>query len=413
MPLFYEILSPSGLTDTPGFQAAAVAADIRRKGTDRLDLTVVYSEAPCTAAGVFTQHALPAAPVVQCRQALQTGKPLHGFVANSGNANACTGEEGLKDATAMQRTLAQALGADGDAFFVSSTGRIGQPLPMDAILPGIKDAAGKLGATFHHGLNAADAILTSDTRRKVVSVKVPVGDREVTLSAMAKGAGMIEPNMATMLAFIATDAQIEQPFLQELLSASVVDTFNAISVDGDMSTNDTVLVLANGQSGVAVERDSEAATAFTAALQHVCQRLARMIVGDGERISKVVEIKVLGAARQEDATKVARAIGNSLLVKSSWYGNDPNWGRVLDAAGYAGVPMREDQIELYYRASGKTPAIPAFVKARLYPELKPTWKQIVSLPTFTIELHLNQGEASQRFFSTDLTEGYVDYNKSE
>ncbi|MDP0501235.1 MAG: bifunctional glutamate N-acetyltransferase/amino-acid acetyltransferase ArgJ [Verrucomicrobiota bacterium JB022] len=413
MPLFYEVLSPSGLTDTPGFQAAAVAADIRRKGTDRLDLAVAYSEQPCTAAGVFTQHALPAAPVQLCREILKSAQPCHGLVANSGNANACTGDEGRKDAEAMQQATARALRQEGKGFFVASTGRIGQPLPMDVILPGIQQAAQQLGSTHIEGLKAADAILTSDTRPKVVTVKVPVGEQEITLSAMAKGAGMIEPNMATMLAFIATDAKVEQPLLQQMLSRFVVDTFNAISVDGDMSTNDTVLVLANGVSGIEITAESEALAAFETALHHVCQRLARMIVGDGERITKVVELKVTGAASLEDAEKVARAIGNSLLVKSSWYGNDPNWGRILDAAGYAGVPMREEEIELYYRASANTPAVPAFVKARLYPDLKPTWKQIVSLPNFTIELHLGQGEASQRFFAADLTEGYVDYNKSE
>ncbi|MCM2274909.1 MAG: bifunctional glutamate N-acetyltransferase/amino-acid acetyltransferase ArgJ [Candidatus Didemnitutus sp.] len=400
----------AGITDVPGFEAAAVACDIRQKNDlKRLDLALVYSLRPCTAAGTFTKNAVKAAPVLQCQKALEEGGPFHGIIANSGNANACTGSDGLKDAAAMAQRAASSLNQKPLAFFVCSTGRIGQPLPMERILKGLERAVTEKGRTPAHGKKAADAILTSDTKAKTVTVSFTYDGKKHTVAGFAKGAGMIQPNMATMLAFLATDFSVPRSFLQKTLSDAVAGTFNCITVDGDMSTNDTVLMLANGHSGVSVGDKSprELRVLFSEAVWKVCEILADKIVSDGEKITKVIEVKVLGAASSEDAEKVARAIGNSLLVKSSWYGEDPNWGRLADAAGYSGAKLVEAKLDIRYNDT------PAMVAGKPQPDLKPKWKEIVKNRRFTVTLDLHLGKASYRLLATDLTDGYVNYNKSE
>lgn len=400
----------AGITDVPGFEAAAVACDIRQKNDlKRLDLALVYSLRPCTAAGTFTKNAVKAAPVLQCQKALEEGGPFHGIIANSGNANACTGTDGLKDAAAMAQRAASSLNQKPLAFFVCSTGRIGQPLPMERILKGLERAVTEKGRTPAHGKKAADAILTSDTKAKTVTVSFTYDGKKHTVAGFAKGAGMIQPNMATMLAFLATDFSVPRSFLQKTLSDAVAGTFNCITVDGDMSTNDTVLMLANGHSGVSVGDKSprELRVLFSEAVWKVCEILADKIVSDGEKITKVIEVKVLGAASSEDAEKVARAIGNSLLVKSSWYGEDPNWGRLADAAGYSGAKLVEAKLDIRYNDT------PAMVAGKPQPDLKPKWKEIVKNRRFTVTLDLHLGKASYRLLATDLTDGYVNYNKSE
>jgi glutamate N-acetyltransferase/amino-acid N-acetyltransferase len=400
----------AGITDVPGFEAAAVACDIRQKNDlKRLDLALIYSLRPCTAAGTFTKNAVKAAPVLQCQKALEEGGPFHGIIANSGNANACTGNDGLKDAAAMAQRAASSLNQKPLAFFVCSTGRIGQPLPMERILKGLERAVTEKGRTPAHGKRAADAILTSDTKAKTVTVSFTYDGKKHTVAGFAKGAGMIQPNMATMLAFLATDFSVPRSFLQKTLSDAVAGTFNCITVDGDMSTNDTVLMLANGHSGVSVGDKSprELRVLFSEAVWKVCEILADKIVSDGEKITKVIEVKVLGAASSEDAEKVARAIGNSLLVKSSWYGEDPNWGRLADAAGYSGAKLVEAKLDIRYNDT------PAMVAGKPQPDLKPKWKEIVKNRRFTVTLDLHLGKASYRLLATDLTDGYVNYNKSE
>ncbi len=400
----------AGITDVPGFEAAAVACDIRQKNDlKRLDLALIYSLRPCTAAGTFTKNAVKAAPVLQCQKALEEGGPFHGIIANSGNANACTGTDGLKDAAAMAQRAASSLNQKPLAFFVCSTGRIGQPLPMERILKGLERAVTEKGRTPAHGKKAADAILTSDTKAKTVTVSFTYDGKKHTVAGFAKGAGMIQPNMATMLAFLATDFSVPRSFLQKTLSDAVAGTFNCITVDGDMSTNDTVLMLANGHSGVSVGDKSprELRVLFSEAVWKVCEILADKIVSDGEKITKVIEVKVLGAASSEDAEKVARAIGNSLLVKSSWYGEDPNWGRLADAAGYSGAKLVEAKLDIRYNDT------PAMVAGKPQPDLKPKWKEIVKNRRFTVTLDLHLGKASYRLLATDLTDGYVNYNKSE
>lgn len=410
--LFQVIEDAPGVVFPEGFEAAGVACDIRQTGDrSRLDLAVIYSKTPCQSAGVFTRNAIFAAPVKACREILATGHPVHGIIANSGNANACTGAQGMMDARRMMDEVAAGVGAANGSFYVASTGRIGRNLPMDAVSAGITTATADLGRTPEHGWNAADALLTSDTRRKVVGVRIETADGPVRIGGIAKGAGMIEPNMATMLAFLTTDARVPTAVLQEALHEAVNPTFNAITVDGDMSTNDTVLVLANGASGVSI--DEASLTAFKAALRFVCERLARLIVGDGEKISKVVELRVSGAKTDEDAERVARSIGNSLLVKSSWYGGDPNWGRLLDAAGYSGAAIGEEQLELFYRATAGSGPVPVFLRGNVVGENLSEWKAIVAQKEFIIELNLHLGEGSARLLATDLTEAYVDFNKSE
>ncbi len=398
----------AGLTDAKGFAVAAVASDIREKGTERLDLALVCSKTPCTAAGVFTQNDVKAAPVRVCSEILDAGTPVHGFVANSGNANACTGEQGLCDAKAMAERAAKATHLSHNSFLVCSTGRIGRAMPMPRILAGIEQAAKVLITTPAEGRRAAEAILTSDTRPKTCTARFAWQGRTVTVAAMAKGAGMIQPNMATMLAFLCTDVAAPAATLREILSAVNKHTFNAITVDGDMSTNDTVLLLANGASGVDLAKESaEARNLFAQAVEKICAGLAEKIVGDGEKITKVVEILIHGAKDHAAAERIARAIGNSLLVKSSWYGEDPNWGRLIDAAGYARTGLDEEKLDLFYDDT------PVLAHGTAQDQNLGRWKEIARQPRFRVVLNLHQGPGAYRLLASDLTEDYVNYNKSE
>ncbi len=413
----YQILHDSnGVTDTPGFAAAGTACGIRETGKARLDLALLHSSLPCAAAGVFTRNAVQAAPVRVCRETLDKKTPAHGIVANSGNANACTGPRGTRDARQMRALAAQACGAMPEQFLVCSTGRIGRPLPMEKIRQGIWKAAREKDSSPRQGRRAARAILTSDTREKRAAARLPFKQGTVTVAGMAKGAGMIHPGMATMLAFLTTDAGISPSLLRNVLRRAVRHSFNAITVDGDMSTNDTVLFLANGASGIKITpgRDRFLA-AFQEAANYVCMDLAEKIAGDGEKITRTVEVRVEGARTEKEAERVARAAGNSLLVKSSWFGADPNWGRLLGAAGYAGVPFAEDEIELFYqpRPAGRVKPVPVFRKGRPCLRYEKKWKAIVSAKSFTVLFHLHRGGESFRLLSTDLTAGYVHFNKSE
>ena len=396
------------LAKVPGFQSAAAACDIRNKGNDRRDLCLIHSSTPCNAAGVFTTNDIVAAPVVFCRDILAAGGPIHGIICNSGNANACTGEQGDQDAATMIQEAVKHTDSPENSYLVCSTGRIGEHLPMEKMVPKIQECGENLSTDSQNAIESAESILTSDTRPKTVLAQFEVNCETVTLGAIAKGAGMIEPNMATMLAFVVTDAKIETPLLQKLLKNSNEESFNRITVDGDMSTNDTVLVLANGVSGQTISEDTpEALENFQDALTQVCCDLAHKIVCDGERITKVIRIETSGAPTDEAAEKVCRAIANSLLVKTSWYGSDPNWGRIIDAAGYARAGIVMEKIDLSYNDT------PALLQGTPQTQNRQIWKDIVSGESFTIRLNLNLGSGSSWVLSTDLTEGYVDFNKSE
>jgi glutamate N-acetyltransferase/amino-acid N-acetyltransferase len=279
---------------------------------------------------------------------------------------------------------------------------------MSRITAGIKDAAEDLAEGVEGGRSFLRAILTSDTRTKSCVAEVATDDGTCRVAGAAKGAGMIQPNMATMLAFVTTDAEVEPSILRQLLQEVVEETFNKITVDGDMSTNDTVLLLANGFSRVKVSsRDEASVVAFREALRRVCRYLAEKIVSDGERITKVVEVKVEGARDDATAERVARSIGNSLLVKTSWYGSDPNWGRLVNAAGYAKAGLEFDKIDLFYDD------FPALRQGEPQSRNREKWRQTVERDHFSIRLNLNQGEGACQVLSSDLTEGYVDFNKSE
>lgn len=402
------IENPGGIADCPGYKIAGVPCDVRETGDDeRLDLALFVSEAPCSAAGVFTLNDVCAAPVKLCKAILEkSADKIAGCVSNSGNANAATGEQGMKDAKQMN-AIAQLETGIGSPFLVCSTGRIGRKLPMQKLESGITAAAQALSTETQDSLNAADAILTSDTRRKVATAQFEYEGKTITVSGMAKGAGMIEPNMATMLAYVATDLEANGALLKEVLKEACDKTFNCISVDGDMSTNDTVLLFANGKSGVAADASPELLAAFKDAVYQVCDIMAEKIVGDGEKVTKLVELIVNGCKSNEDAEKVARAVGNSLLVKTSWYGSDPNWGRLADAAGYARVGLDETCFDIHYDEC------PALINGRPQDERLQEWKQIVAKNRFRITLNLNQGEGTFRLLTSDLSEAYVDFNKSE
>jgi glutamate N-acetyltransferase/amino-acid N-acetyltransferase len=313
----------------------------------------------------------------------------------------------MDDAREMSRCAQEFSGIDAP-FLVCSTGRIGRKLPMDRIKSGIEQASKALSEDAAASRNTADAILTSDTQRKVATARFEFEGKTVTVSGMAKGAGMIEPNMATMLAFITTDAVASSDQLKNVLTVACNNTFNRISIDGDMSTNDTVLLLASGKSGVDPWSGSaELLFAFKEAVRLVCDRLAEKIVGDGEKVTKLVELVVEGCDRVSDAEKVARTVGNSLLVKTSWYGSDPNWGRLADAAGYARVGLKEELLDIYYDE------IPALIRGVPQDDKLAQWKAIVAKNRFRITINLNQGNSSFRLLTSDLSEAYVDFNKSE
>ncbi len=325
-------------SNTPkGFRAAGAACGLKPDGAG--DIALIASDRPCAVAGMFTTNRVKAAPVLYDMALLQMEKPVRAVVANAGNANACTGEQGMRDARAMAERAAQAVGCQPDEVLVLSTGVIGVPLPVGKVLPGIDAAAAALSPDgWGH---AARAIMTTDTRPKMASVTTRTG---YTITGIAKGAGMIAPNMATLLAVIATDAAVPGAALREALRRAADASFNRIVVDGDMSTNDTLLLLANGASGV--EADPNNGT-FNAALEEVCAALAQAIVRDGEGATKFITVLVTGAASEEAARRVARSIASSPLCKTAFYGGDPNWGRIVSAAGCSGVEIDPDRLALW------------------------------------------------------------------
>ncbi len=417
--IFNEV--SNGIVDVPGFKVAGVACDIRKKKKDRLDLGIIFSKIPCQAAGTFTENKVKAAPVELCMQTLNAGNSFHAIVVNSGNANAVTGLQGVIDAKLMQSLTAELCSVDPGSVFVCSTGKIGITLPMENIKNGISAAVEALSSENQQGENITKAILTTDTRTKKATIKINLEEGKViTIGAIAKGAGMIQPNMATMLSFIATDAQIEGSLFQEILKSAVDSSFNSITVDGDMSTNDTVLALANGNSGIEVNRANEViAKNFSQALVQLCQDLAYQIVSDGEKISKVVEVVVVNALSKVDAEKVARTVGNSSLVKSSWYGADPNWGRLMGALGCSGAEIKPEKLNIQYAESVKpfsenfSNTVDIIKNGEPCYTNETEWDKLVALERFIVFIDLNLGKEKFHLISTDLTPEYVSYNKSE
>jgi glutamate N-acetyltransferase/amino-acid N-acetyltransferase len=417
-----------------GFTASGVFCDIKRLGTGKgsdkgrkRDLALLVSEVPAVVGGMFTTNQVCAAPVKVCVPRARKGVAL-AVVVNSGNANACTGKQGMQDALEMVDFTEKALNLPTGSALVGSTGRIGVTLPMDNVRAGIIEAATELGATETHAANAVEAIMTSDTRPKQVALEFKLGKSRVRIGGICKGAGMIQPGMsssgarpaatplhATMLCFITTDAAIARRELQLALQEAVAQSFNRITVDGDMSTNDTVLVLANGLAGNKILRSvkSKEFEFFRAALGQVCLELAKMIVRDGEGVSRFVTVRVNGARNFGDADAAARAVANSALVKTSWHGGDPNWGRIIDALGYSPGTVVEDRVDIGYSAPSSKKILWSLRRGQ---PTKATFKELCAAAApkeFDLHINLNLGKGSALMYAADLTAEYVDFNKGD
>jgi len=337
------VFIPGGVTSAAGFLAGTAFAAIKK--ADKRDVAVIYSTVPATAAGVFTLNKVKAAPVRLCMERLAGGK-AQAVVVNSGNANACNGEQGMRDALAMAAEAAGVLGVPEETVLVASTGVIGQKMPMGKVLSGIRAAAGYVSPDG--GPLAAQAIMTTDTYPKETAVQVEIGGKIVTVGGMAKGAGMIHPNMATLLCFITTDAAVSPHLLEQALKHAVARSFNMVTVDGDTSTNDTVLFMANGLAGnKPVDEEGRDFDTFGKALNEVCARLAVAVARDGEGATKLIEVEARGAATEEDARLAARAVAGSSLVKAAVFGLDANWGRIICAAGYSGASFDPEKVDIF------------------------------------------------------------------
>jgi glutamate N-acetyltransferase/amino-acid N-acetyltransferase len=402
-PAFFEI--GGGVTAPSGFRAAAVRCGIKEGAPEKRDLGLIISDFPAVAAATFTSNKIKAAPVRVSAAHLRAGD-TRAIIANSGNANACTGSTGIQNARRMTQAVARQMGLKERQVLVCSTGRIGRDLPIEKIeefMPALVAGLSSSGSDI-----VAKAIMTSDTFQKEIAVEMPLADKRVRIGGIAKGAGMINPDMATMLCFITTDAPISKRELQRLTSASVEQSFNCITVDGDMSTNDTAICLANGQAGIPpIEPDHEEYGRFAEGLNFVTRQLARMIVEDGEGVSKFVEVHVKGAATYQDARKAAEAVANSVLVKCSWYGEDPNWGRIMDAVGYSTAKVREEMVDIFFNGAvavehGMASSTPA-----------ETLKEVLGNKKFTVTIDLHLGSAEYKVFTSDLTPEYVRFNMGE
>lgn len=396
-----------GVTAPSGFRAAAISCGIKNPKIERLDLALIVSDFPTVTDGLFTTNQVKAAPVRLSAQHLKNSD-IRAIIANSGNANACTGVRGIQDAKAMARGAAEALGVKMRQVLVGSTGIIGMNMAIERITPKISELAEKLSDADSGSDDASRAIMTSDTKPKTYAIEVPCKNGSFRVGGIAKGAGMICPNMATMLCFITTDAKIGKAEMNKAVRHATDMSFNRITIDGDTSTNDTVIVMANGQAEMpAVKKGSEEADLFRSALHKVMLELAKMMVGDGERVTKFVEIRVRNARTQTDARKAAEAVAKSLLVKCSWHGSDPNWGRVIHAVGYSGARIREELIDIYF--GGLLACKGGLVSKTPVAELE----KIVKQPKFHVTIDLNLGSANYDVYTTDLSEEYVDFNAAE
>jgi len=404
-----EISDATQLILPGGFRFGAAKAGLKKSG--RPDFALIVADAPASSAAAFTANRVTAAPLIVDKEHLQsTGGKVRVVAINAGNANCAVGQAGLDAARATCEAAARIFSCKPEEVFPSSTGVIGVPLPANKLIAALPGLAGSLGAGFLHFEQIAQAILTTDTVEKTAFARLELSGpdgtlRDVRIAALCKGSGMIHPQLvphATMLVYILTDAAVEPAVLNKFLSASIEVSFNRISVDGDTSTNDTVLLLASGASGVIVGPDS---AQFAAALTQVCTSLARQIVADGEGVSHVVELRIEGAATDADALKVAKAVAHSPLVKTAWSGCDPNWGRLMAATGYSGAQIDPEHIDINFgelaicRNGGRAPEFDE-AAAHAY----------ISQPEFSVTINLHQGNGSCLFWTTDLTHDYVSIN---
>ena len=398
---------PGGVTAAKGFEAAGVEAGIKYK--NRMDMALVYSQVPCKAAGTFTTNVVKAAPVKWDYEVVHNSEYAQAVIINAGVANACTGAEGYGYCLDTAKAAAKAFDIPESAVLVASTGVIGMQLPMDKIKHGVELLKDARGDSLEHGTLASKAIMTTDTVNKEIAVEVEIGGKTVTIGGMCKGSGMIHPNMCTMLGFVTTDVNISKELLLKALQTDVADTYNMVSVDGDTSTNDTVLLLANGLAGnEEITEENEDYKAFCQALNYVNTYLARKIAGDGEGATALFEVKVVGAASKEEAVTLSKSVVTSSLTKAAIYGHDANWGRILCALGYSGVQFDPERVDLYFEsAAGKLKIIENGVSTG-YSEEEAT--RILSEPEVTAIADMKMGNSSATAWGCDLTYDYVKIN---
>jgi glutamate N-acetyltransferase/amino-acid N-acetyltransferase len=388
-----------GITAVTGFLASGIYAGIKK--VEKKDLALIFSEKPCAAAGLFTKNEVKGAPVIISQRNSKKGVG-QAIIANSGNSNACTGKQGIKDAEEMAVLTAKALNIKPNLVCVASTGVIGEPLPMEKIRKWISDSA--LSLRRDGGRDAAEAIMTTDTFLKEKAVQIDIGGKAVTIGGIAKGSGMIYPNMATMLSFIATDAKIASKDLKAALKAAVDKSFNMTTVDGDMSTSDMVICLANGMSGVSITKN-KGYKIFQEGLSYVCTELAKMVVKDGEGATKFVEIMVKGAKTFNDAKKIGMAIANSNLVKTALFASDANWGRIMCAIGYSGVKVNADRIDLFFN---NVKMVGNGIGLGKDAEKEAT--EVLKQKEFAITVDLRLGKAEATLWTCDFSYDYVKIN---
>lgn len=396
-----------GVTAAKGFKAASAAAEIKYK--NRTDMAMIYSEVPCAAAGTFTTNIVKAAPVKWDQEIVYNQPFAQAVICNSGIANACTGTEGFGYCKETADAAAQVLDIPAMSVLVASTGVIGMQLPIDRIKNGVGVLAEALSDTIEAGTDAAKAIMTTDTVKKEVAVQIEIGGKTVTIGGMCKGSGMIHPNMCTMLGFVTTDADISREMLQEALSEDVKDTYNMVSVDGDTSTNDTVLLLANGMAGnPKITEKNEDYETFKKALNYINTSLAKKIAGDGEGATALFEVKVIGAQTKEQAVTLSKSVVTSSLTKAAIYGHDANWGRILCAMGYSGAQFDPEKVDLYFESkAGKIKIIENGVSTG-YDEKEAT--KILSEEEVTAIADIKMGDATATAWGCDLTYDYVKIN---
>lgn len=396
-----------GVTAAKGFEAACTAAGLKYKY--RTDMALVYSQVPCVCAGTFTTNVVKAAPVKWDQKVVKSGKKSQAVIVNSGIANACTGEEGYGYCQETAQKAAEVLGVDADGVLIGSTGVIGRQMPIEKLKKGIEALGEKKQDSLESGTAAAKAIMTTDTAEKELAVTIEAGGKTVTIGGMAKGSGMIHPNMCTMLAFITTDAVISREALQSALSEDVPDTYNMISVDGDTSTNDTVLLLANGLAeNEEIQYGTEDYDKFKEALHVINEYLAKKIAGDGEGATALFEAKIVGAETKEQAKILAKAIVCSNLTKTAIAGHDANWGRILCAMGYSGAQFDPEKVDLFFESSAGTIQIIENGTAVDYSEEEAT--KILSQPEVTARADVKMGEMTASAWGCDLTHGYIEIN---
>lgn len=382
-----------------GFKAAGIHCGIKKQ---KKDIALIYSDIPCDAAGTFTLNKISAAPNVISKKIIDQQNKVKAIFINSGIANACTGVQGLNNALKSQSYLASKMNIKPREVIISSTGVIGKQLPIDKLLKGIDRIIPELSEDGWD--NSAEAILTTDLKKKSFSIKVQIKKGEITIGGMCKGSGMIMPNMATMLAFLTTDASIESNVLQKLLTNSVNETFNKISVDGETSTNDMVVLLANGISGTKIKEGSNNYNDFLEGLTSICSEMAKAIVSDGEGATKLINVIVKNACTKEDADAIAKTIVNSPLVKTAMNGNDANWGRILAVAGNSGVSFNPDKVTI------KFDDLPILLPDCFADFNEEAAKQVLNKPEVTIQVDIAEGNESVTWRTCDLSENYVRIN---